>query len=331
MRRVALSALGGRGPVLALVAACVAWSASSRAATTSEAVDASRCLVTVGPPGADAGWRTAARRLQERLDSAGAEVDCEAIRLEVAPDRTFLIFTTRDGRQTVRRLESARELGPAVDALLVTVEAPAQPSAQPNAPPNPVPVLERPRPPAPRAAVRVLLGAAAGVRASEPGDFVSPAFGAAISIAVGRVEVAVVGQWDPAHLVWSGSPPADFAMSRYAVGVAAGGRLSAGRGLCALGASAMVAVVNEHASVIRNQTTQEGTSLTTVDVSTAEPLGGLYAAFIYPADTPLRARATLAADAVVSRIGQSGGLDPALPPLPWWSASASVGAEWEVP
>jgi hypothetical protein len=285
--------------------------------------------VTLTPGDASEKWHVAARALEKRLDRADA--DCRTVQIQVAGAQAFLFFTTGDGRQTVRQVESPGEVAPLVEALLVTVPLPSpreKPSAAPLQASGPAlpqpPAKERMASPAPTGA-RIVLRASAGGRVAGPGAFLAPSFEGGIGVLVGHWELAAVGEWAPAHTALDGSAPKGFSMSRYAVGVTAGGRAPLGPVAIVFGASTMVAVITQSVG------DEQGPGNAASGASAAEPLVGLYAGLAYPPTSPLRGRVAVGADVVVSRIGQQTSIDPALPALPWWSASAAVGVEWEAP
>lgn len=308
--------------------------------------------MSVTPGNAPEAWREAARATQERLQSVAASSDCGAIGIEVAGDRAFVAFTTRDGRQAVRALRSPDEIGPLVDALLVTLPAqPPEPATAeaPVAATSSAPVDRVDHPPTPTTdpPVRVVLRADGGGRVGSPGGFTSPSVSAGAGTIIRAWELAVFGQWDPtAYVLTPGETPRGFAMSRYAVGVAAGRRAALGPVSFVFGLSTAIAVTNESSADTNEQSTggqsvgNQATGGLTGNGqsasaegrrSTAEPLAGAYVGVVYPRRSPLRLRSELSAEAVASRIGRSLSLDPSLPSLPWWSASASIGVEWVVP
>ncbi len=299
------------------------------------------------PADAPGAWREAARAEQERLRSLTAHVDCGAIGIEVAGEHGFVAFTTRDGRQAIRPLRSPDEIGPLVEALLVTL--PAETGASdvaepPTAPTSSTPVDRAPPQPVPTTA-RFVLHAEGGGRVSSPGSFASPSIGASAGALVGAWDLSAFGRWDPAYVLGAGAAPQGFAMSRYAVGVTAGRRAALGGTSFLFGLSTGIAVTSESWADPNGQSTgtqpmgSQGTGGPTGNQnngtagggSAAEPLAGVYVGVVFPRRSPLRLRSELSAEAVASRIGRTLSIDPVLPSLPWWSASASVGIEWALP
>jgi hypothetical protein len=327
-----LDALGA-----AVAAAAIIASAGRAQGAAGKDVKAA-CPVSIFPSDAAEGWRAAARTAEERLQRAGADGDCGSLAIQVAGGRASVLFTTRDGRQTVRPLDSPDEVGPLVDALLVTLPDEHDPAVeQPPIPPSKVTFVDRaPAQPAGTPA-RIALHAAAGGRVSSPGGFASPSFSAGAGVLVGAWELSAFGVWDPAHVLIGGGAPTGFSMSRYAVGVAVGRRVPVGGVSVAFGVGTGVAVTSEAAADVNGtgggQTGggQTGGGQTgggqNGGLSQAEPLVAAYGGLVYPRRSPVRLRSELSAEV----IGRTTVIDPALPTLPWWSGSASLGVEWEMP
>lgn len=155
------------------------------------------------------------------------------------------------------------------------------------------------------------------------------------TIAAGRWDLGIFGQWDPANVVLGGAPNG-FRMSSLGVGVSIGRREPLGRVVAlVVGASLAAAITSQSGATANAGTNASGEGQGTGDGASgstrAEPRAGAYAGIAFPARSSVRLRTELAADVVASRIGRSLAIDPALPALPWWSLTASIGAEWEVP
>jgi hypothetical protein len=278
------------------------------------------CPVSVNPEDPPGEWRSAVAAIQARLGLPGRDTDCRAVAIVVEHDGAIVIFTTRDGRQALRRLDSPDELAPILDALLVTLQ-PRAPSSgiarlpEARASSTTAGLEQQPVAVGPRA-VAVFLGSTAGGRLSAPGAFASPSLGVRVGAVVGSMELAAFGLWDPAHLLMAGATPPRFSMSRYDAGVLVGRRVPVGAASIAFGATASVALVTESVEE---------------DAFAEEPLLGLYTAVLWPRRSSIRGRAELSADGAVTRVGSARRIDNTLPALPWWSAAASAGVEWEVP
>jgi hypothetical protein len=286
--------------------------------------------VTIAPSDAPEAWRDAVSIARDHVRRDGAEGDCGSIAVEVSGERASVVFTTLDGRSTTRRIDSPEDLGALVDALLVTL-----PREEPVAAP---PLLARVQSAtadhAPETAVgtpaRLSLRATAGTRISSPGAFASPSFGASAGVILGAWEVSAFGLWDPVHTPLAGPRPSGFTMSRYAVGVALGRRVAAGATAIAIGLSTSVAVTSEAASADGEMSAAQTGDAQTGGATAAEPLVAAYVGVAYPRQSSIRFRPELSAEVVASRIGRTLTVDPALPPLPWWSGAATMALEWEL-
>jgi hypothetical protein len=292
------------------------------------------CTVTVVPANAPEAWRDAARNAQERAWSEGVG-DCGALTIALIHDRATVEFTTVDGRTTSRTIETPDDLGPLVDALLVTLPredpapSPATPAPHAEAPPPPETRETPPLAPASAASTRLALRAAAGARFSSPGAFASPSFGIGAGCLLGAWEVSAFGVLDPMHALLASARPTGFTMSRYAVGVAVGRRVPLGAVAFAAGLTTSVAVTNEARP---DDGDVSGTQLgdgQAGGASAAEPLVATYVGLVYPRGSSIRLRPELSAEIVASRIGHTLSIDPSLPALPWWNAAATLAIEWE--
>ncbi len=175
---------------------------------------------------------------------------------------------------------------------------------------------------APADSAHLELGAAAGGRIAGPGGFVSPDVGVVASLTIARWELGVLAQWEPLQAPTQGAAPSGFAMSSFATGVLVGRRQPVGGVDIVAGALAAVTVTSETGA-------GAGGGGATGGPSSAEPRAGLYAGLAFPRRARLRLRPMLGADLAASRVGTPLVIDSALPPLPWWSMTASLGVEWE--
>jgi hypothetical protein len=263
--------------------------------------------------------------------------DCRSIEVHVALDGAVVVFTTRDGRQAVRHVASPAELGPTVEALLVTTPpSPIEPTPSapeptaPTAPTKPAKsagAIDRTHP-VPRAEgrpseKRVFAVVEAGARMGLPGPFFSPSVAVGGHIVLDRWELGVDLTWEPIYGTSLPTPPG-FDMLVSAVGIDIGRREPIGRGfeIAALGRAA-VAIVHEE---------REGS------IESGEPQGtrsqlrvGAAASIVYAREAPFRVRATLGGDYVPTKLGGGQSVDPLLPPLPSWGLTFSVGLEADLP
>jgi hypothetical protein len=308
----------------------VAWPAPAAGATAAE----SDCTVTLEPGDVSSEWRNAARVAQEHLRGGGTG-DCRALTIAVAGDHASILFTTGDGRRTLRSIETPSDLAPLVDALVVTW--PREDAARARVAPAPPAAPEPPAPteedhasaPTSGGSIRLAFRGGAGTRISSPGAFASPSFGVGAGFVVGAWEVSTFGVLDPLHALLASPRPTGFTMSRYAVGVAVGRRLIVGAAAIAVGLSTSVAVTQEAGPDSGNNSGAQLGDAQAGGASTAEPLAATYVGFVYPRGSSIRLRPELSAEIVASRIGRTLTIDPALPPLPWWNGAATLAIEWE--
>jgi hypothetical protein len=308
----------------------VVWTEAARPAAAAERA----CTVTVVPTDAPEAWRHAARIAQERVRREGMG-DCGALTIALILDRASVEFTTVDGRTTTRTIDTPDDLGPLLDALLVTLPredpVPAPVAPPPSLAPAPPPDMQESHASAPASAAstRLALRAAAGARISSPGAFASPSFGIGAGCLLGAWEVSAFGVLDPMHALMANARPAGFTMSRYAVGVAVGRRAPIGSMALAAGLSTSVAVTNESGPDDGEVSGAQLGDGHAGGATAAEPLVATYVGFVYPRGSSIRLRPELSAEVVASRIGRTLSIDPALPPLPWWNGAATVAIEWE--
>jgi hypothetical protein len=327
----------GWATALAVVAHAQAAHAAKSDAEPDPAGAVGSCAVSLIPADASDAWKESSRELELRLRAMRpAASDCSAVEVHVTENHAaVLVFTTRDGRQAVRKIGSPSDLVPVAEMLAVTV-----PSSVPG-PVTPIAaasVEHAPQPPPALPAsegAHVLLGVRGGGRLSSPGGFASPSIAVSAAVAVGRWELGVAGQLDPATVLLGGGAPNGFQLSSFGVGASVGRREPVGPLALVAGGTLGVAIMNEAGATAtagpgatgEGQGTGEGAS----GSSRAEPRAGGYVGIVFPRRSSLRFRSELSGDVVASRIGRARIIDPALPALPWWSVTASIGAEWELP
>ena len=305
------------------------------------------CPVSVAPPDAPSSWVEAARVAQDRLRLVAPRSDCRAIGIEVEGDRALVSFTTRDGRRAVRPLRSPDEIGPLVEALLVTLadDTPTPAVAESPISSATASSVEGQPPPAGGAPDRTVLLFGGGGLVGSPG-LASPSIGAGVGTLVGAWELSGFGRWEPSYVLVNRGAWPSFSMSRCTVGLTAGRRAQLGGASFALGLRAGVAVTSEDGSDPSGPSSGGGSGSSSGSggpsrggpgggaegaASTPEPLAGAYVGFVFPRRAAVRVRPELSVEAVASRVGRTLRLDPSLPSVPWWGASASIGLEWEVP
>jgi hypothetical protein len=326
--------------------AVVVSSAAHPAAIAQAAADGTpqRCEVVLGSADADSAWKDAVREAQGRLDAAAGEADCGHVDVRTDGRQWVIVFTTRDGRHAERPVLTPGQLAAIVEAMAMTLPNPAQTDPPPVLP-TPTPADVAPatvRAPAASEAskVHVLIQGFGGVRFGSPASFgasgavASPSFSVGIGLSVGPWELGVFGQSEPTYVLVAKAAPQSFAMSSYGVGVRSGYRHAVGSFDAVAGVAASLVVTNETSQDIGGTTSSGsggGGGPTGGVTPYPEPRVGLFAAAVLPRHARVRFRPELAFDAVASRIGNTTySLDKGvLPPLPWWSASASIGIEWE--
>jgi hypothetical protein len=325
VRRIAFRATSKRANVSALlfVIGAVLTAEGVLAAPSSNA----GCKVSLVPENASTEWRSAAEALRAHfLDGGSTDFDCREVAISLQADGAIMTFTTRDGRQAMRRLQEPDEVAPLVGAMLVTLPPAAGPERAPS-PSDARPLPERSAASPVFVIPAVNLQVTAGVRVSLPGVFASPSFTFRAGFVVRSWELSAFAQSDPAHAVLTGGAPPAFSMSRYAAGIALGKRIAFGSSFIVPGVTTSVASIQESGNE------DEGAGLGTVSKanSSAEPIVGAYLGVRSAPFSSLRVRAELSADAVVSRLQRPSTLDASLPPLPWWSTMISGGVDWEMP
>ncbi len=326
-----LSWRSGARPSIAWSSALFVVTFARGALASSDSPPDGDCTVTLSPDHARGPWRAAVTALEPRLRGGlEAGFDCRAIVVALEGDGAVLIFTTRDGRQALRRLRSPDELLPVVDALRVTLEPiPSPPASGPSRVPAAPEAVEPPRATPSETRTGLFLEITAGGRLSEPGAFASSSLAMRGGAALRGWELIVFAEWDPQYAIFAGEEPPAFSMSRYAAGVGVGRRVVFGAGEFAFGMKASMAIAQEYA--LEDEPVPPGASTSASSQSAAEPTAGPYLGILWPRGTVLRMRADLSLDAVVSRLGQPLSLDDSLPSLPWWSSMFTLGMEWEVP
>src|SRR5512140_779908 len=208
-----------------LVAALAALEGVARAAEP--------CAVRLEPADAEPAWRAAVAALRAR---PSADIDCREVTIKVARAGAVLIFTTHDNRRAVREVATPAELAPTLEALSITLAAPATSSAS-AAPPGPggatapvaatpsaAPVAaapealsmrtypeDEPPPVATREAVaapegadaaranRLALGLHGGARMAASRPLVSPVLAASFGVTRAGWEAAALAQWEPGY------------------------------------------------------------------------------------------------------------------------------------
>jgi hypothetical protein len=299
------------------------------------------CPVVLHPEGAEQPWQDAVRELRSWLRSQSRpDADCGGIEVRAEGRQTSIVFTTADGRRAERPVSNPAGLLAVVEALAVTIpETPAEPAPSLAIPPRsardegPRPARQEPAS-SEVAGARVLLGGSAGMRllsptpcsqsSSQTCTFGSLSLALGVGVNVRHWEFGVLGQYDPTQVALGGPAPAGFAMSTYALGLRAGLRDRVGPLDGVAGATTMISLTSE--------TANDASGAQGGPPEQVEPRVGVFAGVVVPRRARVRMRPELSFEVIASHIGKSPvPPDPALPPLPWWSTSASIGIEWEAP
>lgn len=277
--------------------------------------------------GASDPWQAAVAAVSRRLAAAppGAE-DCGGITVDVRTDgAATLRFSTRDGRVAERELTEPGDLGPLVEALVVSTNQPAAPEA-PASVPAVAPAVSEP-PVASRAAPegQLLATAATGARLSSGASnanvrYLSPAIVLGGHVVLGRWEVGGWGEWGPFYRDLQRDELPGFAMSSVTIGLQISRRAPLGWGTLRYGPTLGIAQVNEEAD-----------ATVTGDAPVrdrAQMRLGAHVGASLPERSAVRFTVDLRGDAVVRRSGRP--QEKALPPQPGFGALLTLGVEGRV-
>jgi hypothetical protein len=316
----------GRTPVLA----ATAYFALALGARTASAT--SQCPLRTQPTELEPSWADAANRARSVLASNGG--DCKDVVLEVDAGRARLTYTTLDGRQATRWLESPGALEPALAALEVTLSPeertrnePAAPPARSPAPAKPAsePNLQRATPP------HVLVHAQAGARLGGSELVLAPALAAGALLTVGHLELGVGVQWEPAYLTLEQTESPSSRLTSLGANIAAGRRNPIGKGRAIVtGARVSVAVLHQQWWLPEATAETEDEDEGEHEGERAQARLGAYAGPIIPISKSARLRAVLEADIDPTHVGATRHGENGAPPLPWWGVSLTLGVESEV-
>lgn len=300
-------------PYCALLLAALCWGLASSSARA--------CRVELAGEESTE-WRRALARLSIPPDG------CDSLRLEIDGDKARLLFSTRDGRQAVRRLGAPSELAPAIDALLVTSDAggPAETASAPNMPPpaTPASAVAR-RGAAPRAhELAPLVALLAGARAGRKVPMIGPLLNLEGHLRIDRWEVGLQLGWEVKYYdLMQGDAVDDIFGLVPALSFARRHPLS--RATLLLGARAgMAATIPKHRlSPGPSRHDMDVAPVITTPRPTYQGWAGLLFGVVFPAHSPVRMRAELAADlSFATRYKDFTRYEPG------WAVSLSIGAEY---
>lgn len=300
----------------------LAWTSAARAQAP--------CPVTVVPPGTP-GWEAAAQDARQRLQApAATPLDCASIRAVVLPSGAArLEFTTTEGRRAERQLQAPEELGPAIEALLVTVAPVAEPSPQKvmaAAPPKATPPedssTQSAQTPGPRVGVRphLLIGGGLGTRVTFGHKYAAPGGALRATGVFDRWELGVSGEWDVLFARLKGKTPAGFAMSALVVGALFGRRERLGHFELSYGLDLGIG------SVASSADPQPGLAANR-SVDASQQRVGLYAGGRYPRAATTRVTLDVNCDAALSGLRPTATSAAALPPFARYGVGLWLGVE----
>ena len=303
----------------ALGLGALAWTSAARAEIP--------CSVRVASPGAP-DWEAAARDAERRTSSARpVPHDCQSVEVTLLADGTArLDFTATDGRRAVREIQNPNELGPAVEALLVTVAPPAALAPPENNSLNPLTREKFPQqsapvvPPAPRPRPLLAIGVRGGSRFTFGHKYLAPSASFRATGVFDRWELGVSAEWDPVYARLAGSTPAGFAMSALVVGALFGRREHASRfeviyGL-GLGIASVASSADPDPSIAKAR-----------NVDASQQRVALYVGARYPRDKAIRVTLDVLSDAALSGLRGAATSDVRLPPFPRYGVGLSLGVE----
>jgi hypothetical protein len=282
------------------------------------------CAVQLFPSDAGGDWRRASAELRQRVRRwPQPDRDCRQLRIDVGEGGALLTITTQDGRQAERLVATPAALVPAASALVVSVETAPAPAPSPA-----------PRSPSENAAVEMrsrdrvgFLFAGGGLRLAMPGTFWSPALRGGLALAVNGWELGTFVDWSPRHWLTADEVPPRFSMWSLSSGIAAGRRER-------VGGVDLLAGVMFGATFVHQESTTEERNDDTIEIEVEEgagvdPMFAGYFGVATPRGKPVRLRTQLEIALPLSHPGETRELDSDLPPLPGWSLTGVVGAEFD--
>ena len=307
-------------PIFAAIA-LAALSRSAWAAQPRLECDESRVRI-LGRP--DERWLEPIRRACDQL-VATPDVDTTAqVRIIPEDANLMVLVTTSDGRSTVRRVTNSDELAPTLQALLELPPPPVvrRPPVAP-APPAPSTIEGPPAYAAPPTGAAVSgselprgfgveLGGAVGGRVSGGRGFVSLAPSISAQLRAGAWIFGIAARWEV--LTWGDSDVDSFEMETVAAGVFAAHRFHVGFiDLDVGGSPRFVAETQGYTAATGER------SATVTDIGLAAIVRATFGR------SAVRVFTEIDAELFPDRLRRDIRTDPALPPLPAWSAGLGAG------
>jgi hypothetical protein len=263
----------------------------------------------------EAGWTAQASEVMRRIRTEWGSGDCLDLRVRPDTSGAWLEFRGHGGIAR-RHLAAAKELVPAVRALLVRVDTDYFATAPSVEAPDSGPQNKTTET---SAMPKVHFGTTLGVRLGiGNGNLIeSPALGGFAAMQADGWELGVTGQWEFGYHEAVIDQEPDWSASALTMGVMAGRRVPVGKWDLAAG-------VQLAGSFVQGQTDDEDPHRNAE--RTDARIGG-YFAIIGPRDSHVRLRANAGIDVVPARIATpaSVGIRPA--DLPGWMGTFSLGVE----
>jgi hypothetical protein len=300
--------------VLGVAAAALAWAAPLLAAEP--------CAIVHEGAAPDEFWSRALEAARRRVASPTGASDCREVRVTIGAAGLGgrLLFRTRDGREATRALGAAAELGPTLEALLVTL-APSS-----IAPESSIADAPRPRvaPEAAASPAAALVGASlfVGVGArvdAAPGAYVGPHLAVQGQAHAGPWVAGLLVDATPSHASITDAPDG-FTLTTYGVSFAFGRRH-------ALDTFAIGYAVRAGVQVLAEEAPPEPTFPAARALEVWQPRAGLEGYGVVPLVDVFSLRVGASADTPIARFSNPAAASRGLPLFPRFGATATIGLE----
>jgi hypothetical protein len=255
-------------------------------------------------------WAAAAIALRAQLETR-SDLDADArVTILSTGDAVVVHVSLPDGRSTVRRVVRPEDLATTVEILLMV---PPLRKPQPSAPPvAPAPSA------APSTTFEVGIGSSTHLTFSP--RYFAYGLGTHAQVTTRDWVVGAASRWDIDVLGTGQKLPGGFNMQGLQLGSFVGRRLTVGQNSVDVALGPGVAIENQEA----DSSSPEG-----IGGTRAEAVVSAFGRLSRPVGSSFRLFATLALDALPSRLRTTRRLDPDLPPLPSWGLGLALGVAWE--
>lgn len=281
------------------------------------------CPLSVDADAPSSAWTKALDALRARLVEATG--DCASVDVVVTKEGGAVTFRTRDGRTARRAVGAPEELGPTVEALLVSPEPPAPlPSPAPSAPPAPPAAPASPDKPVPSRGgsssreVHFDVAAVGGGRLGLAGAYAAPSAGLRPSGRFGAWELGGAVEYVPTYVYLPGGLPSGVSLWSFSAAIQIGRRESLGVLSLGYGAGVGVAALREEAA--------DATGAKKV-ADFGQPRVSAYGRASLPRESRWRGTLDLGLDAGLGSIKRRATSSNDLPDLPRWGGALAVGVE----